>query len=103
MVEVEAIEQVGERRAIGRHVRIVLRSLRVGKIVAAAGRERLELPVALDELQQRGVITVAMVYFSTRRIFPNNQQRHTSSIAEEFDRLTEPPIPIPSAPLPHHN
>ena len=58
---VEAVEQVVERRAVGRHVRIVLRRLRVRQIVTAAIRQRLELPVALDELQDRDGLVLAIV------------------------------------------
>ena len=50
MIEVERIEQVVECRAVGWHIEIVLRHLRIGKVIAAAVGERPEGPVALDEL-----------------------------------------------------
>src|SRR6266852_1013917 len=89
MVEVERIEQVVERRAVGRHIRIVLRDFRVGKIVTAAGRQRLELPVALDELQDRNVVAITVMDLSAGRIRRENQQRNTRPIAEEVERLDE--------------
>src|ERR1700716_1344041 len=94
MVEVESIEQVGECRAVSRHVRIVLRRLRVGQIVAAAGRQRLELPIALDELQDRDVIAITMVDLSAGRIRRENQQRNARSIAEKVERLDEARVPV---------
>ena len=94
MVEVERIEQIIERRAVGRHVRIVLRRLRVGKIVTAAGRQRLELPVALDELQDRDVVAITVMDLSAGRIRRENQQRNARPIAEEVERLDEARVPV---------
>src|SRR3954452_22383235 len=94
MIEVERIEQVVERRAVGRHVRIVLRGLRVRQIVTAAGRQRLELPVALDELQDRDVIAVAVVNLAAGRIGRENQQRNPRPVAEEVERLDEARVPV---------
>ncbi len=63
VVEVERVEQVSKRRAVGRHIRIVLRERRVGEVIAAAVGKRLEVPVALDELQQRNVVAIVMIDF----------------------------------------
>src|ERR1700729_1348603 len=64
VVEVERVEQVVECRAVGRHVRIVLRRLWIWKVVAAAVCERLQAPVTLDELQQRNVVAIVVKDFS---------------------------------------
>jgi hypothetical protein len=50
-VEVEEIEEVSDGRAVERHIGIVVVRHRVGEIVAAAVGQRLQLPVAFDELE----------------------------------------------------
>src|SRR3954469_10350308 len=94
MAEVERIEQIAERRAVGRHIRIVLRRLRVGQIVTAAIRQRLELPVAFDELQDRDMVAIAVMDLSAGRIGRENQQRDARSVAEEVDRLDKAGVPV---------
>src|SRR5271170_3729390 len=48
--KVEGIKQIVERRHVGGNVGVALFALRIGEIVAAAIGQRLEVPVALDEL-----------------------------------------------------
>src|ERR1700709_1931078 len=94
MIEVERIEQIAKRRAVGRHVRIFFRGLRVGQVVTAAIRQRLELPVAFDELQDRDMVAIAVMDLAAGRIRREDQQRDTRSVAEEVDRLDEARIPV---------
>ena len=56
MLELEHHEQIADRRAVHRHIGIVFVRNRIGKIVAAANAQRLEAPVALDELEDRDVV-----------------------------------------------
>src|SRR5258708_32039217 len=56
IVKMEQVEQIPNRRAVERYIGIVFVHHRVGQIVAAAGGERLQLPVALDELYDRGMV-----------------------------------------------
>ncbi len=94
MIEVEGVEQIRQRRAVGRHVRIALLHDRVREVVAAARGQRLQLPVTLDELQQRDMIAVAMVDLAARGIGRKDQQRQTRSVAEEIQRLHETGVPV---------
>src|SRR5260370_18595589 len=88
-VEIERIPQIVERRHVGRHVDIALLHLWVRKIVAAAVRERLKLPVALDELQQRDMVGVAVIDSAARRIGRVNDQRNAGAVAKVVDWLLE--------------
>src|SRR5262249_33453821 len=58
-IEVEQVEQIADGRHVARHIGIVVVLLRVGKVVAAArGQLGVELPVALHELHERGMLVV---------------------------------------------
>jgi hypothetical protein len=56
VLEVEHYEQIADCRAVHRHIGIVFVCNRIRKIVAAATAQRLEAPVALDELEDRDVV-----------------------------------------------
>jgi hypothetical protein len=60
-LEVEQVEQIADRGAVGRGV-IADRGVvcRVWQIIAAAARDSRQLPVALDELQDRDVVGVGV-------------------------------------------
>ena len=60
VLEREHHEQIADRRAVYRHIGIVLVRNRIGKIVAAASAQRFEAPVALDEFQDRDVVGIAV-------------------------------------------
>src|SRR5262245_29557336 len=60
MIEVEHIEQVTDRRHVGRDIGIVGGHDRVRQIVAAAAGERIQSPISLDEFQDRSVVAVAV-------------------------------------------
>ena len=57
MLEVEQRTQIAHGRAVGGKIRILTHE-RIGQVIAAAGRERCQSPVVLDELQNGGVIGV---------------------------------------------
>jgi len=61
MSEVEQVHQVADRGAIHRPVRIAAQRHRVRQVVAAAARDGRQVPVALDEFQQRHVIVVRVI------------------------------------------
>ena len=63
--EVEYAEQIADRRAVDRHIRVVLLLNRVREIVAATTGDWRQSPVALDELQDRDVVIVGVIDFST--------------------------------------
>ncbi len=58
-VEVECVKQIVQSRSVQRHIRIVLCRLWIGIIVTAASRQRLQLPVALDEFRERNVVAIS--------------------------------------------
>ena len=53
IVEVKQVEKISDGRAIERHIRIIVVGNRVRKIVPAAIAQRLQIPIPLDELQDR--------------------------------------------------
>src|SRR5262252_5699634 len=58
--EIEEVHQVTDSWTIGRDVRITLRRGGVGEVVAAATADRGQVPVLLDELQDRNVVCVVV-------------------------------------------
>src|SRR6202012_1833936 len=51
--EMEHLEEVADCRSVGRPVRVTRCCRRVRQVVAAAGRDRVQPPVTLDELVDR--------------------------------------------------
>ena len=60
LVEVEHTEEIADCRHLLGHVGMAGIHLRIGKIVAAARSQLAEVPVALNELHDRGVVVVAV-------------------------------------------
>jgi hypothetical protein len=58
--EIEHVEKIADRRAVHRHVGIVSIGVRVREIVAAAMGEPTDVPIALDELQDRDMVGIAV-------------------------------------------
>ena len=87
VIEVEQIEQVAQRRAIHRHIRIVAPRMRVREIVPAPFGQRLQVPVALDEFRDRDVVRVAVVDMSALRELGDHDERDAWAVAEEVERL----------------
>src|SRR5260370_1261637 len=61
MVEMEHVEEIAEGRAVERHIGILVLDNRVGEIIPAPTGQRLQMPVSLDELQNRDVVCICMV------------------------------------------
>ena len=61
VMEIEKVHQIANRGAIQWHVWIAKERNGVGKIVSAACRKRVQIPVPFDELQDRNVIRVRVV------------------------------------------
>lgn len=54
--EAEQVEQIADGGTVYWNVGVVPLRLRIGKVVAAAIGDRRQVPVALDELQNRDVV-----------------------------------------------
>jgi hypothetical protein len=65
IIAVIEMSQSSYRRAVHRHVGIVPIRVRVRKIVAAAMGEPIDVPIALDELQDRDMVGIAAVQGKT--------------------------------------
>src|SRR6266478_5747141 len=87
MVELEHVEKIAEGRAIRRHIRIVVVLRRIRKIIPAPTGQRLQMPVSLDELQNRDVVCICMVNVPALGERRHNDQRDARPIAEEVQRL----------------
>jgi hypothetical protein len=68
LIEIEHVKEVTDCRRIGRHIGIVLVRAWVRQIIAAADGERIEVPVALDEFEDRDMVVVAMHHMPASRI-----------------------------------
>jgi hypothetical protein len=60
VIEGEEIEKVADRGSVPRDLRVARRCDRVGEVVAAAVRDGRQIPVALDELENRNVICIVV-------------------------------------------
>src|ERR1700722_4229650 len=89
LIEIEGVEQVVERRHVGRNVGVGLLALRIRQIVAAAASQRPKLPIPLDEFYQRDVVGIAVIDLAAGRVRRQDQQRDARAITEEVDRLNE--------------
>ena len=58
--EVEQIKEVADGRGIERHIGVAFLGDGVREIVAAAMGERLQIPIPLDELENRDVVGVSV-------------------------------------------
>src|SRR5271167_2174069 len=85
--EAERVEQVVQRRTVGRYVGVALGRLRIGIVVAAAGRQRSQAPVPFNKLGQRHVVGIAVVHVAAGGEGGNDEQRNAGAIAEEVERL----------------
>jgi hypothetical protein len=52
---------VPDRRHVDRQIEIVVVSFQIGQVVAAAVGQRAEVPVALDEFHNRGMLGIAVL------------------------------------------
>src|SRR5215813_10971552 len=86
-IEVEHLEQVPDGRAVAGHIGIMLMRDRVRQVIAAARRERLEVPIALDEFQDRDMVVVGVHDAATTRERRDHDERNTRAVAEEIERL----------------
>jgi hypothetical protein len=57
VVEAEHVEEIVKRRGIKRNIAIVIVNNRIRKIVPASIGQRLQMPVALDKLKNRNVVS----------------------------------------------
>src|SRR5579871_704107 len=96
-IKVEHVEQVADCRHVRGHVGIGAAHLGIGEIVAAAMGQRLEAPIALYELNHRGMIVIAVHDLAAAREGRDDNQRNARTIAKEIERLEEPRIPVPPA------
>lgn len=67
VVELKQIEQIANGRAVFRHVSVIVIGNGIREVVSAALRERLEPPVALDELQDGNVVRVRVADVAAAR------------------------------------
>src|ERR1700733_16016808 len=87
VAEIECVEQAPDGGTVRRNVRVGRGCLRVGKVVAAAASQRLQVPVPFDELNERNVVGVGVVDFASRAEWGDDQQRNAGAVAEESDGL----------------
>src|SRR5260370_9694882 len=97
VIVVEHVEQVPDRRHVLRDIGIGATHLGIGEIVAAAAGQRLQAPVALDELNDRGMVVITVDHLAAAGEGRDHKQRNAGAVAEEIERLNEPRIPVTAA------
>ena len=60
MIEIEKVEKVADRGRILRYIGVVVKRFWVREIVAAAFGQRFQLPVTLDEFQDRNMVRIGV-------------------------------------------
>ena len=66
-IKTEHIEEITEGWAVERDIGILVLNSRIGEIVPAACSQGPQAPIAFDELQDRDVISIAMVHMAASR------------------------------------
>jgi hypothetical protein len=97
MSELENVEQIADGRAVERHVGIIWVRNRIREIIAAPRRQGLQVPIALDELQDRDVIGIRVVHMPALGKRRNDNQRDAGTVAEEIEWLNVTGIVIATA------
>ena len=94
----EQIEEVSDRRHVSWHVDVVAVLDRIGQVVPAARAQGgSELPVALDEFHERGVLIVSMADAPAGGERRDGDHGDARAGAEEVDRLDEAGVVIAAA------
>jgi hypothetical protein len=81
--EIEHVEQIADRRAVHRQVGIVFAGHGVRQLVAAAAGKRREVPIALDEFQDRSVVVIAVHHMAAGRIGRHYDERNARSVTKK--------------------
>jgi uncharacterized DUF497 family protein len=86
--KIEEVKEVADGRAVERHVGAdEVQRERIGEVVAAALGNRRQIPVALDELENRDVIRIAMRNMSRTEIRTYHKKYDPGAVPEEIERL----------------
>src|SRR5262249_44224115 len=87
VAEVEEVEEIADSRGIERHIGIVVIGNRIREVVTAASGERLQIPVAFDELEDGHVVGIGVADVAAARKGRNRNQGNAWAVAEEVQRL----------------
>src|SRR5262249_39758764 len=87
--KLEHFHEIADGGHIAWYIGILVIRHRVREVVAAAGGQGRQAPIALDELEDRHVIVIGVHHPPTPRMRRNCKQWHPRSVAEEVERLDE--------------
>src|SRR5580700_5103664 len=97
MIKIEEVEKIAERRAVKRHVGIIFVDSGIREIIAAAARQWFQIPIPLDELQDRNVVGVGVADVAAAGEGGNGDQGNARAVAEEVERLDVAGVVVASA------
>ena len=86
-IEMKQIEEIPDGRTVPRYIRIISICNRVREIIPAAPSQRLQIPIPLDEFQNRDVIGVGVADVAAPRKARDHDQRYTWTVAKKIKRL----------------
>src|ERR1039457_5043260 len=86
-LKVEQGHQVADGGTVGREIGGTGDAFRIGEIVAAVRRQRLQSPVLLNEFQQRGVVAISVVHVPRLGERRDYAKRNARTIAEKVNGL----------------
>src|ERR1700733_1777413 len=85
--EVEEVEQVADRGTVHRHIRTAGSRNRIREIVPATVGDLRQIPITLNELDNRHMVRVFVRDVSLFRVGRDNDQRNARAVAEKVERL----------------
>src|ERR1700730_17223540 len=95
--KVEQIHQVADRWAIQWNVGVLRAGYGIGKIVPAAGCQRSQSPVGLDELQDRSMVCVGVRDMPGPGVRRNHQRGYPGAVTKVVERLNVAGVVVTSA------
>ena len=95
------VSQIADSRTVCRNIGIAFLLNRVGQVIATACGDGFDIPILLDELDERDVITIFVGYVTALRELGYNDQRDAGTVAEEVDGLDKAGVVVEEARLTH--
>src|SRR5262245_9825691 len=84
--KIEHVEEVADGRVVAWHIGIVFMRNWIRQVVAATRGQRLEPPIALDELQDRHMVVIRVHHVPPTRERRDHDERDAWAVPKEVER-----------------
>ena len=85
--EVKQIEQISDCGAVLGYIGVIPIALPIREVIAATGRQWLQISIALDEFQDRDVVCIGVADVAAAGERRNGDERNARAVAEKVQRL----------------